>query len=151
MKGVKGEIGLAQHRVPYLREHAAFNEARRSLTGYQANPEGALATLRQVFFRSLDLVENLCTRGIVLNHGNVVYDGEPEYATGTLRGILGTERPRVRREHRGVGEPVRGAEGTVEGLGRHGSPLWYPRARSGSAGKPRISACPASRGTGRRR
>jgi ABC-2 type transport system ATP-binding protein len=45
---------------------------------------------------SLDLVESLCTRGIVLDHGNVVYDGEPEYATGTLRGILGTDRPRVR-------------------------------------------------------
>jgi ABC-2 type transport system ATP-binding protein len=45
---------------------------------------------------SLDLVENLCTRGIVLDHGNVVYDGEPGYAAGTLRGLLGTDRPRER-------------------------------------------------------
>ncbi len=45
---------------------------------------------------SLDLVENLCTRGIVLDHGGVVYDGEPGYAAGTLRGLLGTDRPRER-------------------------------------------------------
>jgi ABC-2 type transport system ATP-binding protein len=45
---------------------------------------------------SLDLVEHLCTRGIVLDHGNVVFDGDPAYATGTLRGLLGTDRPRER-------------------------------------------------------
>ena len=42
---------------------------------------------------SLDLVENLCTRGVVLDHGRVVFDGEPDYAAGTLRGLLGTDRP----------------------------------------------------------
>jgi len=45
---------------------------------------------------ALDLVETLCTRGIVLDHGEVVYDGEPGYAAGTLRGLLGTDRPRER-------------------------------------------------------
>jgi ABC-2 type transport system ATP-binding protein len=45
---------------------------------------------------SLDLVENLCTRGIVLDHGNVIYDGEAGHAAGTLRGVLGTGRPRIR-------------------------------------------------------
>ena len=42
---------------------------------------------------SLDLVEKLCTRGVVLDHGKVVYDGDPAFAVGTLRKILGTERP----------------------------------------------------------
>ncbi|HEU0131619.1 MAG TPA: ABC transporter ATP-binding protein [Mycobacteriales bacterium] len=39
---------------------------------------------------SLDLVENICTRTVVLDHGNVKYIGDPGFATGTLRGILGT-------------------------------------------------------------
>jgi ABC-2 type transport system ATP-binding protein len=46
---------------------------------------------------ALDLVEQLCTRGIVVDHGRVQYDGDPSYAVGTLRKILGTDRP--------VGEP----------------------------------------------
>jgi ABC-2 type transport system ATP-binding protein len=46
---------------------------------------------------SLDLVIELCTRGIVVDHGRVQYDGDPAFAVGTLRKILGTERP--------VGEP----------------------------------------------
>lgn len=37
---------------------------------------------------SLDLVETLCTRGVVLVNGGVVFDGAPGFATGTLRGIL---------------------------------------------------------------
>ena len=39
---------------------------------------------------SLDLVDRICDRGIVLDHGNVVFDGDPQFATGTLRGLLGT-------------------------------------------------------------
>jgi len=39
---------------------------------------------------SLDLVERICDRGIVLDHGRVVFDGDPEFATGTLRTLLGT-------------------------------------------------------------
>jgi ABC-2 type transport system ATP-binding protein len=46
---------------------------------------------------SLDLVIELCTRGIVVDHGKVQYDGDPAFAVGTLRRILGTDRP--------VGEP----------------------------------------------
>jgi ABC-2 type transport system ATP-binding protein len=42
---------------------------------------------------SLDLVEQLCTRAVVVDHGRVQYDGDPSYAVGTLRRILGTDRP----------------------------------------------------------
>ena len=42
---------------------------------------------------SLDLVERLCSRGIVIDHGRVQYDGDPAFAVGTLRRILGTDRP----------------------------------------------------------
>jgi ABC-2 type transport system ATP-binding protein len=62
---------------------------------------------------SLDLVENLCTRGIVLNHGNVVFDGEPEYAAGTLRGLLGTDRPRVRPQPKTPGLRIENAHISV--------------------------------------
>jgi ABC-2 type transport system ATP-binding protein len=47
---------------------------------------------------SLELVEQICTRSVVLDHGRVRYIGEPEFATGTLRGILGTDKPRVSTE-----------------------------------------------------
>ncbi len=47
---------------------------------------------------SLDLVSQLCTRGIVVDHGRIQYDGDPAFAVGTLRKILGTDRP--------VGEPA---------------------------------------------
>ncbi|MDX6197672.1 MAG: type transport system ATP-binding protein [Actinomycetota bacterium] len=42
---------------------------------------------------ALDLVEQLCTRGIVVDHGMIQYDGDPAFAVGTLRKILGTDRP----------------------------------------------------------
>ncbi|MCW2666386.1 MAG: transporter related [Frankiales bacterium] len=42
---------------------------------------------------SLDLVTSLCTRGIVVDRGRVQYDGDPAFAVGTLRKILGTDRP----------------------------------------------------------
>lgn len=41
----------------------------------------------------LDLVERICDRGVVLDHGNVVYDGDPYFAAGALRKILGTDLP----------------------------------------------------------
>jgi len=41
----------------------------------------------------LGLVEQLCDRVVVLDHGHVVFDGDPSFATGTLRGILGTDDP----------------------------------------------------------
>lgn len=42
---------------------------------------------------SLDLVTTLCTRAIVVDHGRVQYDGDPAFAVGTLRKILGTDQP----------------------------------------------------------
>ena len=39
---------------------------------------------------SLNLVDEICDRGIVLDHGKVVFDGDPQFATGTLRALLGT-------------------------------------------------------------
>ena len=42
---------------------------------------------------ALDLVERLCTRGVVVDQGRVQYDGDPAFAVGTLRRILGTDRP----------------------------------------------------------
>jgi len=44
---------------------------------------------------ALDLVPQLCTRGIVVDHGRVQCDGDPAFAVGTLRGLLGTDRPAV--------------------------------------------------------
>jgi ABC-2 type transport system ATP-binding protein len=43
---------------------------------------------------SLGLVESICNRGIVLDHGVTLYDGDPEYAAATLREVLGTDKPR---------------------------------------------------------
>ena len=42
---------------------------------------------------ALDLVDRICDRGVVLDRGRVVFDGDPEFATGTLRGLLGTAEP----------------------------------------------------------
>lgn len=58
---------------------------------------------------SLGLVESLCTRGIVMHHGRVIYDGSPEYAAGTLRGLLGTDRPRERPPTTGPGLVIQAA------------------------------------------
>jgi ABC-2 type transport system ATP-binding protein len=50
---------------------------------------------RTILFVShdLDLVEQICNRAVVLDHGAVVFDGAPSFATGTLRGLLGTDGP----------------------------------------------------------
>jgi ABC-2 type transport system ATP-binding protein len=54
---------------------------------------------------SLDLVESICTRTVVLDHGDVKFIGDPGFATGTLRGILGTgTQPKIEEQ-----EPVGGA------------------------------------------
>ena len=42
---------------------------------------------------ALDMVERLCTRAIVVDKGRVQFDGDPAFAVGTLRKILGTDRP----------------------------------------------------------
>jgi ABC-2 type transport system ATP-binding protein len=47
---------------------------------------------------SLDLVDRICDRGIVLDHGRVLFDGDPQFATGTLRALLGTVEPAVAPE-----------------------------------------------------
>ena len=44
---------------------------------------------------ALDLVEELCTRAIVLDGGAVQYDGEPQPGVKALRKILGTDQPEV--------------------------------------------------------
>jgi len=50
---------------------------------------------RTILFVShaLGLVEQVCDRAVVLEHGRLVFDGDPEFATGTLRAMLGTARP----------------------------------------------------------
>ena len=50
---------------------------------------------RTILFVShgLDLIERICSRAVVLDHGNVKYDGDPYFATGELRKILGTDLP----------------------------------------------------------
>jgi ABC-2 type transport system ATP-binding protein len=50
---------------------------------------------RTILFVShgLDVVERICSRGVVLDHGRVVFDGDPYFATGELRKILGTDVP----------------------------------------------------------
>ncbi|MCW2600299.1 MAG: transporter ATP-binding protein match [Frankiales bacterium] len=42
---------------------------------------------------SLGLVEELCTRAVVVADGQIQFDGDPEFAVGTLRKILGTDQP----------------------------------------------------------
>jgi ABC-2 type transport system ATP-binding protein len=68
---------------------------------------------------SLDLVEAICTKSVVLDHGVVKFQGDPAFATGTLRGILGT-RPPVFDE-----TPVGGA--TIAGATVSGEPGGDPR------------------------
>jgi len=41
----------------------------------------------------LGQVEQICDRGIVLDHGNIAFDGDPFFATEELRKILGTDVP----------------------------------------------------------
>jgi ABC-2 type transport system ATP-binding protein len=38
---------------------------------------------------ALDLVPRICNRGVVLDHGRVLHDGDPVEATERLRGLLG--------------------------------------------------------------
>jgi ABC-2 type transport system ATP-binding protein len=44
---------------------------------------------------SLSLVDEICDRGVVLDRGRVVFDGDPQFATGTLRALLGTAEDTV--------------------------------------------------------
>ena len=55
---------------------------------------------------ALDLVPELCTRGIVVDGGRVQYDGDPAFAVGTLRKLLGTDRPPVAAQQEPVGGVV---------------------------------------------
>ncbi len=58
---------------------------------------------------SLDLVEKICTKTVVLDHGRMRFAGDPAFATGELRGILGTaaHQPKV------IEEPPAGPRGVV--------------------------------------
>jgi ABC-2 type transport system ATP-binding protein len=85
---------------------------------------------RTILFVShaLDLVERVCDRCVVLDHGRVAYDGDPEWATGTLRGLLGLDQSGV-AERTGPGlafEGVRftaGPGGPVRDVYTGGEPL----------------------------
>ena len=78
---------------------------------------------------SLSLVDEICDRGVVLDHGRVVFDGDPQFATGTLRALLGTAEQAVAPP----GEPEPGlvfgditvgaAPGEVRGDFRAGDPV----------------------------
>ena len=48
---------------------------------------------------SLGLVEELCTRAVVVADGKVQFDGDPEFAVATLRKILGTDQPAAAPNH----------------------------------------------------
>ena len=48
---------------------------------------------------SLGLVEELCTRAVVVSEGQVQFDGDPEFAVHTLRKILGTDQPAEASNH----------------------------------------------------
>jgi ABC-2 type transport system ATP-binding protein len=50
---------------------------------------------RTILFVShaLDLVQQICDRAIVLDHGRIVFDGDPRFATGWLRSIFGVAGP----------------------------------------------------------
>src|SRR5215470_3953324 len=56
---------------------------------------------RTILFVShaLDQVEQICDRAVVLNQGRVAYDGDPYFAVGALRQILGTEQPAEEPAH----------------------------------------------------
>src|SRR5205823_2952336 len=77
---------------------------------------------------SLDLVEQICDWCVVLHRGRVRYDGDPEWATGTLRGLLGVEQ-REPAELAGPGlafEAVRftaGRDGPARDVFAGGEPL----------------------------
>ncbi len=62
-----------------------------------------------VVTHALDLVESICTRGIVLDHGEVIYDGDSEYAAGELRGLLGTDKPRAPAQIEAPGQYIEDA------------------------------------------
>lgn len=81
---------------------------------------------------SLDLVDQICDRGVVLDHGRVVFDGDPQFATGTLRGLLGTaEAPTLPDDEPGlvfgaitVGSgSAGGAPGVLHGDFKAGDPI----------------------------
>ena len=78
---------------------------------------------------ALDLVEQLCTRGVVVDHGQVQYDGDPAFAVGTLRRILGTDRPAGE-------EPVREEAGIVVRSATVSATPGGPRAEELAAGDP---------------
>jgi ABC-2 type transport system ATP-binding protein len=76
---------------------------------------------------SLDLVDQICDRGIVLDHGRVVFDGDPQFATGTLRGLLGTaEAPTLPDDEPGLvfgAITVGDVPGAVRGEFKAGDPI----------------------------
>lgn len=76
---------------------------------------------------SASLVEQLCSRAVVLEHGVVSFDGEPELASEHLRDILGVDR--VQRSRKVLGAtveevvPVHAGTGEVTWTAMPGDPL----------------------------
>lgn len=69
--------------------------------GDEAFAEKCLAKIKEfqaqgrtilVVSHALDTIVEICDRAIVLDHGDLVFDGDPEFAAGTLRMLLGTTR-----------------------------------------------------------
>jgi ABC-2 type transport system ATP-binding protein len=68
-------VGDEAFQVKCLDKIAEFQEQNRTIL---------------VVSHSLDLVARICDRAIVLDHGSLVFDGDPEVAADTLRMLLGT-------------------------------------------------------------
>jgi ABC-2 type transport system ATP-binding protein len=66
------------------------------------------------------LVEKICSRAIVLDHGNPMFDGDPYFASGELSKLLGTDVPEDRPD-------------TGEGDGIHFGPVTLSNDVSGEA------------------
>ncbi len=79
---------------------------------------------------SLGQVEALCTRGIVVDHGKVQFDGDAAFAVGTLRRILGTDRPEGAPEVDEVSKEIFVTSATISAA------PGGPRAENLSAGQP---------------
>jgi ABC-2 type transport system ATP-binding protein len=68
-------VGDEAFQVKCLDKIAEFQEQNRTIL---------------VVSHALDLVARICDRAIVLDHGSLVFDGDPEVAADTLRMLLGT-------------------------------------------------------------
>ena len=97
---------------------------------------------------ALDLIPRICSRGVVLDHGRVLHDGDPVEAAERLRSLLGTgadqsggagrrRRPAAGRRRAAVRPGQRRREGPLPGRGGDGGRVRHHRpARLGPGGGP---------------